>query len=60
MFISKNIPLGDLIRPNHVTYVITFLNASCKLSIDSYVNNINHIFSKGEKNKTHHRSYNIL
>jgi len=48
-FFSHNVPIGNLICGKHDLFKL-FLKTACKLLIYSYVNHINRILSKGEKN----------
>lgn len=48
-FVSHNVPIGNLVCGEHDLFKL-FLKTACKLLIYSYVNHINRILSKGEKN----------
>jgi len=48
-FVSNTVPIGNLICCEHDLFK-TFLKTVCILLIYSYVNHINRILSKGEKN----------
>jgi len=49
LFVSQNVPICNLFCCEHNLFQI-FLKTACKLLIYSYVNHINSILSKGEKN----------